>query len=222
MPDHAIVLHHVPGRMRLRVPSAKGDANKLDQLRRVLMPLNGVRRVTANASIATMTIDYAPALFAEFPRLLTQYGTERDLLTVGGAFTVNVRSPESMTDKSIERFADNVNRKFQTLTGGAVNLKEVFPFSIILYAVLFVDKAVNASQWLSWVQFAFSSYMELHQDEPVAKVGAGVEALRAEMASMHSEGLRTLTAQIAGLENAVRALADRVARGGQEPGETKL
>ena len=83
-----------------------------------------------------------------------------------------------------------VNRVVQTGTGQAVNLKEIFPFGIILYAVLFVDKAIAASQWLSWLQFAISSYLELHDSEPIAQVGESVEALRAELQTLREE-LRT-------------------------------
>lgn len=220
MSDHAIVLHHVPGRMRLRVPAAKGDAARLEQLRSGLALLAGVRQVTANRSIASITIDYDPSLFAEFAGQLQRRAMDLDL-AIGGAFGANLSPAESATEKSIERAADAVNRKLQALTGNAINLKEIFPFSIVLYAVLFVDRAINASQWLNWIQFAFSSYVELHESEPVAKLGVGVETLRAEMAAMHLEGLQTVKEQIAGLESAVRALADHVGSPGQEPRGTE-
>ena len=34
----------------------------------------------------------------------------------------------------------------------------------------------DESQWLGWLQFAFSSYLEMHEGEPIAKVGNSVEA----------------------------------------------
>ena len=208
MNDHAIVLHHVPGRMRLRVPAAKGDADKLNQLRQRLSSLSGVRQITVNPGIATMIIDYDAALFAEFVEQL------RELLTIEGALVSNFQVHESAANRSIERVAESASQRVQALTGNLINLKEVFPFSVVLYAIFFVDRAVNASQWLNWIQFAFSSYLDLHQNEPIGKIGAGVETLRAEMAALHAENLKALTAQIANLEGAVRDLSRQLGNAG--------
>jgi Heavy metal associated domain 2 len=205
----AIVLHHVPGRMRLRVPTARGDAGMLDQIRQALMPLSGVRNIHTNPGIGTIVIEYVPTLHPQFAVALTRHAEERGALRIENAFSANLGTYESVIDKSIERVTDQINQRVQALTGNAVNLKEVFPFSILLYAIFFVDRAVNAAQWLSWAQFAFSSYMELHQEEPIAKVGLSIEALRAEMASIHSEGLEKLTSQIAVLQEAVRELSQQ-------------
>ena len=206
----AIVLHHVAGRMRLRVPGAKGNSKILEEIRRALLPLEGVRDVATNSTIGTVVIDYDAARAAEFPRRLTDHVADRKILRLQRAFASNVETTTSITDESLEMLAEKVNQKVQNATGSTINLKELFPFSLVIYAVLFVDKAVNAAQWLNWLQFAFSSYMELHQDKPVAKVSASIEALRAEIANTHTETLETLSAQIAGLERTVRGLRQQM------------
>jgi len=174
--------------MRLRVPSAKGDAQTLQEVRQSLSSLPGVAGIRGNALIGTLVIEYDRALFPEFPHRL------KEILQIDDAFTANFKTTESTVDHSIERSAEKVNRTIQKLTGNAINLKELFPFSVVLYAVLFVDRAINASQWLNWLQFAFSSYFDLHQEDPVAKIGASVETLRAEMHSMHAETLNAIEA----------------------------
>ena len=188
MSRSAIVVHHVPGRMRLRVPSAKGDAQTLQEVRQSLSSLRGIADIRGNALIGTLVIEYDRALFPEFPHQLS------DILRIDDGFSASFKTTESMTDHSIERSAEKLNQTVQRLTGNAINLKELFPFSIVLYAVLFVDRAINAAQWLSWLQFAFSAYFELHQEDPVAKVGISVETLRAEMHSMHAETLKAIEA----------------------------
>jgi hypothetical protein len=185
--------------MRLRVPSAKGDAQKLQEVRQSLSSLPGVSRISGNATIGTMVIEYDRTLFPQFPRQLMEHATGQDIVRIEDALTANLQATESVTDQSIERSAEKLNQTVQKLTGNVINLKELFPFSIVLYAVLFVDRAINAAQWLSWLQFAFSAYFELHQEDPIAKIGASIETLRAEMNAMHAETLKAievLTAQM--------------------------
>jgi hypothetical protein len=90
----------------------------------------------------------------------------------------------SETHRALDQFAGKVNRAIQSVTGETVNLKELFPFSRLLYAVFFVDRAVNAARWLNWLQFA-------------NKVGQSVEALRAEINAMHAD-LRQLASRLEG------------------------
>jgi uncharacterized coiled-coil protein SlyX len=208
IPD-AVVLHHVPGRMRLRVASAKGSARQLREIGQALAPMQGVRDVTVSPTIGTLVVQYDPALFSQFPARLVAHATERSALRIDGAFKANVQARESIADQSMERFAENLNKRVQALTGHAINLKELFPLGIIVYAVLFVDKAVNAAQWLSWLQFAFSSYFELHQDEPIAKLSAAIATLRAEMSAAQRETLESLTNQIEGLQETLRTLTEQ-------------
>jgi hypothetical protein len=185
-------LHHIPGRIRLRIPAAKGQAATLQQVRDALMPLEAVRRVSTNETIGTIVIDYNPALHRQFVRDLARTERLNELLSVRDGAANQLHTTESLADHSIDRAVDKVNRGVQRATAGAINLKELLPFSILFYAVFFVDKALAAAQWLSWIQFAFSSYVELHQEEPVAKINASVEALRADVAAMHEETMRAI------------------------------
>ena len=71
-PLQATVLHHVPGRIRLRVLSAKGDHRRLEELQHGLWPLESVRQVTTNPVTGTVVIHYDPQQFAHFPARLVE------------------------------------------------------------------------------------------------------------------------------------------------------
>lgn len=206
MSQSAVVVHHVPGRMRLRVAGAKSNGRRLQAVRQSLLSLPGVSDIAANSVTGTMVIQYDRALFPDFPRRLAEHGAAEEI-EIHDAFTANFQATESMADQSIDQAADKLNQTVQRLTGNAINLKELFPFGILLYGVLFVDRATGASQWLSWVQFALSTYFDLHQEAPVDKVGASIETLRAEMALLHAEDQQRLEAHIASLHEAIQSLA---------------
>ena len=183
----AELVHHIAGRMRIRVSSAKGDAEQLEHIRGSLTKLPGVLGVAINPGIGTLIIHYDPALFSEVIQRITEHASQADLFILRPPDQENDRPHVSQVDRSLDQFFLNANRIVETATGHAINLKELFPFGIILYALLFMDKAVGASQWLSWLQFAISSYLELHESEPIARVGESVEALRAELQALREE-----------------------------------
>ena len=187
---HAEVVHHIAGRMRIRVLAAKRDSERLEKIRSSFEKLPGVLDVSANSGLGTLIIHYEPAAFGEAIQRITEHASNADLFLLRPPPDENDDPPVSDLDRAVDRFFGKVNRILEAGTGHAVNLKEIFPFGIILYALLFVDKAIAASQWLGWLQFAFSSYLELHGAEPIAQVGDSVEALRAELQALREE-LRT-------------------------------
>src|SRR5437868_253000 len=183
----ASVVHHVPGRMRLRVP-AKGDPNRLLAIGESLRSLPRVSEVRTNATVGSVLIIYNPTGESDFSRALAAHASAHQL------FELQQPAPEqsaeqavSSTDRSLDQWMREANRSVQIITSNAVNLKELFPFSLLAYAIFFVNRATGAAQWLSWLQFAFSSYMELHQSEPVSEVKQSVESLRQEIHAMHLE-----------------------------------
>jgi Heavy metal associated domain 2 len=187
----AEIVHHIAGRMRIRVPAAKGDPERLEEIRSSIGKLSGVLEVTANPGLGTLLLYYDPALFGEAIQRVTEHASKADLFLLRPPDEDDDDpTPVSTLDRAVDHFFGRVNRIVEAATGNAVNLKEIFPFGIILYAVLFLDKAIAASQWLNLVQFALGTYLELHEDEPVAEVGDSVKALRAELQELRKE-LRT-------------------------------
>lgn len=183
----AEVVHHIAGRMRVRVPAAKSAPELSQEIQRSVETIPGVLGVRPNAALGTFVIQYDPALFGDMIQLVTEHASKADLFVLRPPDRRDDDPPVSEVDHALDDFFGKVNRFVEAATGHAVNLKEVFPFGILIYSLLFVDKAIAASQWLSWVQFAVSSYLELHEGEPIARVGDSVEALREELQELREE-----------------------------------
>jgi len=79
---------------------------------------------------------------------------------------------EPLHKSLLERF----NRSVQEALGNVINLKELFPILVAVYGFLFVDRSAAAAQWLNWLEFAFDTYIDLHDDEPIAELGQKIEA----------------------------------------------
>ena len=212
MCDPAELVHHIAGRMRLRIPAAKGNAAKLREIQRSLPELAGVQSVEANAMLGTLVVRYDPKLFTSFTASLTEFAREHSLFAIAGQ---NAAPCVSNADRSLNRFLGSVNRAVQAGLGNAINLKELLPLAVGVYALFFVDKAVAAAQWLNWIQFAIDSYVDLHENEPVEELGQTMEALFADLLAQHAQSTDALRAEMAALRTELRAVSDKI---GTQPG----
>jgi hypothetical protein len=183
----AEVVHHIAGRMRVRVPAAKRDAELLQEIRNSVKEVPAVLDVSANAALGTLVIQYDPALFGEMVQRVAEHVSKAALFVLRPADVEPEYQATSELNRAVDRYFSKLNRIVQAATGRAVNLNELFPFGILLYSMLLVDRALAASQWLSWVQFALSTYLELHGREPINQVGESVAALRTEVQGLRAE-----------------------------------
>src|SRR5438067_459962 len=66
MRHSARAVHHVRGRIRLKIPASKGNARLLDEISRAIAPLEGVTRLDAKASTGSLVVHYDPAMHSRF------------------------------------------------------------------------------------------------------------------------------------------------------------
>lgn len=183
--------HHVPGRMRLYLPSARRNPELLERVRSALGSLAGVHRIEPNLTIGAIIVYYEPSMSGDFPRMLSEFAERENLFWLDPSLAgSNGPNGQSLTDQALDVVAERVNRAVQGATWNAISLKELFPFGIATWALLFVNRAVAAAQWLNWIQFAWSSYFELHQEEPIHEVQQQIASLRGDLA-----GIRELLEQ---------------------------
>jgi hypothetical protein len=201
----ADLLHHVPGRLRLRIAGAKANPDRLQIIQHSLEEMPGVRRVDTNPKLGSVIVQYDPALFGGFVDLATDYATQHNL------FAITAEDPKpcvSETDRSVNRFLSALNRGVQAATDDAINLKELFPLALGLYGLLFVNRAAAAAQWLNWIQVAFDTYMDLHEDEPIAEVAEAIELLGEQILAQQAQSMETLRSELAALRAEIRVLSN--------------
>src|SRR6202043_2402634 len=74
------VVHHVPGRMRLRSPALKGDGFAIGELRFRLAEIAGLTSLTGNPCTGSFLLEYDPAIVTpdELVEALAIRGVEAD------------------------------------------------------------------------------------------------------------------------------------------------
>jgi Heavy metal associated domain 2 len=82
-------VHHVKGRLRVQARVLRDNAAEIQALRQQLSAIGGVRKVTCNPIIGSITVEYAPEL--KFPVLLdTLQGAHIEMSTFPVAQNPNV------------------------------------------------------------------------------------------------------------------------------------
>lgn len=209
--ETADLLHHIPGRLRLRIRGAKGDSARLRGIQDALANLTGVTHAAANVMLGTIIIHYDPVLFAEFPQVLAAYGREHNLFMMPCDDTAPCISE---ADRSVNRIFGGLNRTVQGVMGNMINLKELLPLALGAYGLFMVDRSAAAAQWLNWIQVAFGTYVDLHEDEPISEVRQKLDLVGASILEQQIAATEALQAEFAALRAEMRGLAERLPKAG--------
>lgn len=184
MKHQAQIVHHVPGRVRIKLPRAKGDRILLEQIKQSISPRPGVQHVTINPATGSVVIYYDADLIDSFNKGLAAHAAQGNLFNL----KTESKKEESGIARSIDVGFKQLSDGIKHATGETIDLKEMFPFAVATIALFFVDKTLGAPLWLSLLFFSFSSYMDLHEADPEPNnVIGSIESLHLEIAALRDD-----------------------------------
>src|SRR5450432_3233243 len=76
MAHKAEIAHHVRGRIRMKIPAAKGDEVLLEQIKRALSPMPGMLDIEVNPSTGSIILHYDPDVHDEIHDSLHEHGSD--------------------------------------------------------------------------------------------------------------------------------------------------
>jgi len=166
----AYILHHIPGRLRIRVPEAKHNQALLEKLREALLSAPGVEAVDCNPLTGSMLIHYAPGPVGKLPAFLSAHNGSPPPFSVHApqsihpAGKVRRRRPgqHSEAAKSIMGFFGDLDDAIRTATGDQLDLRVLFPLAAAVLGIALMRRANATPLWLTMVIFGFSSFLVLH------------------------------------------------------------
>jgi hypothetical protein len=170
----AQVAHSVPGRIRVKLPSARRNTRALEELRSALIAMPHVRAVEINAITGSLTIHHHPGR-AGFEQQLRNYAEQRQLFELrpretgrSEQFGQIMRGP-SQTFPESSKSADAIIGMFRSLdqtvkcaTDNTLDLKVLLPAGVLLYTFLAAELMAGTPLWVTISFFSFSSFVALH------------------------------------------------------------
>lgn len=169
---HAKLAHHVPGRMRVKLPNAKGDAELLEEVRRSLAIVPSIHDVEINGATGSVTIHYCPDTHPELHKSIDQHQelfvvahhapeTKLDEMTHMIEEEAEFLAEHSHTARIVVDFCSNLDRQLKQATGNSLDLKVLVPLG--LAAVTFVEIGATAATpvWVTIGLFSLNHFVEL-------------------------------------------------------------
>jgi hypothetical protein len=168
MARNASIVHTIPGRMRIRIPSARADNKFLDQARAALRALPHVVEVSSNPLTGSLLVTYPPALQREFEGALTM-GNGSPL-----PFDLKPADPprsrrrkrrkkrDSELSRAVTDFFTEIDDAIKESTDNVLDLKTLLPLTLAALGITYVRGGKGTPVWLTLMLFAFSSFIALH------------------------------------------------------------
>lgn len=120
----AYVVHTLPGRVRLRIPAKRGDANYFEELRRVISGFPGIEVAAVNPLTASILIRYPPEL---------------DIAAVGevaGAFDIVYGElPTATVAERLDNWLARGDRVLRRGSGGHIDFKSASVLTLLALAL---------------------------------------------------------------------------------------
>lgn len=167
---HAHVAHHSPGRLRLKVPTAKMNAQVLHEIRLLMKNRKGVKDVSINPTTGSVLLHY------DSTQWQNPEAEVRAVASVSGVFSIETECEEvkgveeeaeflaehSDFARSVVDYVKQLNQNVKRMTNNAVDLNVLVPLGAAVYAFLELESDAATPLWLTLGIFSFNSFVSLH------------------------------------------------------------
>lgn len=183
----ARIVHHVPGRLRIKVMGVRAEAEFFAEVQRVIGTLHGVDTVRVNPASSSIVVDYRPSDTVFHFRLqedpdvgswLRLDGEDALLAEIDEAVTTGARYLErhSRLAEVIVSTAEQLDSNLRRASEGLLDLKVLLPLGVAAATSLHKARSRGTPMWLTVSTFAFNAFLTLHRhriDAPVVQILSG-------------------------------------------------
>jgi hypothetical protein len=166
------VAHQVPGRVRMKIPSAKGNPELLQQIAETFAVIPGIERITVNPATGSVVMHYDTDQHDEFHGRLQHHvgqngayhapATEIDEFARKIEEEAEFLASHSESARAVVDFFKKLDREVRVATDNNVDLKIVLAAGIIGFTVLEVGAAAATPVWVTLTLFALNHVIEMH------------------------------------------------------------
>ena len=179
----AYVHHHIPGRLRLRVPGAKGEEDALREISSAIARAPGINQVEYNPVTGSILIQYSPEQYRNIQTLESSLNASAAPLVVNNSYPAHNEPPQrhrisgrSAAARKVDSFFKQIDREIRIATDNEVDLKFILPFGVAVLGLLALRHSSTTPLWLTLLIFAFNSFLGLHAPTPVEfRMGENLE-----------------------------------------------
>ena len=186
------IAHQVPGRVRMKIPAAKGNPELLKQISDTFGVIPGIEEVIVNPTTGSVTLHYDTDYHDEFHGSFAHHyhahsgatvarppSTELDELAHRIEDEAEFLAKHSHTARAVVDFVKKLDREIKVATNNNVDLKIVFALGIIGFTVFEVGATAATPVWVTLAIFTVNHFIEMHPPQHGRDEAAGLAPIGA-------------------------------------------
>ncbi len=166
------VVHHVPGRVRIRVP---GGGQRLHDLAQQLSTVPGVESVRASPNTDSLVLHYdreaaralgpnpaeatAQLLHIAMPEEAEEAQTVERAIDTEAEYLAR----HSVTAREVVHFFRGVNAKLKVATDNTLDLQVLLPMALGVMSAVTARRPRPSPLWITLAMFSFNAFVSLHK-----------------------------------------------------------
>jgi len=166
----AYVHHHIPGRLRIRVPAAKGQEELLRELSSAIAKAPGIGGVEYNPVTGSILIQYSPQEHSNLDSLGAGLSASAVPILVKRVLPAerpshdmrHRRSRRSLAATKVDLFFRQLDNEIRSATDDELDLKFILPLVVGVLGIFALRYSSTTPLWLTLLIFAFHSFLGLH------------------------------------------------------------
>jgi hypothetical protein len=169
------VAHQVPGRVRLKVPSAKGNPELLQRISDAFGVIPGIEQITVNPTTGSVVLHYDTDLHDEFHGHFHRHvrhahgyeppATEIDEIARKIEEEAEFLAKNSEAARAFVDFCKRVDSEIKVASGNMIDLKILLAAGIIGFTVIEIGAAAATPVWVTLTIFALNHFIAMHPHE---------------------------------------------------------
>lgn len=171
------IAHQVPGRIRMKVPGAKGDPVQLEQIRQAFMAVPGIETVDVNPHTGSVILKYDTDRHDDFhsgfaDHCRQHHGaahhrppvSEIDALANKIEQEAEFLAEHSESARAVVEFCKRADREIKLATGNLLDLKMVLAAGLVGYTIFEVGASAATPVWVTLTLFGLNHFVEMQAE----------------------------------------------------------
>lgn len=158
------IAHQIPGRIRMKVPSAKDNPELLEQIKQTFSVIPGIEQVSVNPSTGSVVLRYDTERHDEFHGRLQQHtgghykppNNEIDALANKIEQEAEYLAEHSHSAKAVVDFFKETDKQIKLATHNVVDLKILLAAGIAGFTIFEVGASAATPVWVTLAIFGLN------------------------------------------------------------------